>query len=316
MSNPLFPKELTRLITEIIETPRMEMQYAMLLPTADTPKGAEFNENYTTLSIAGGYGEPRVVTGRSDDFPIIDFNFDKKTNSAVMAGFAIDYSYDDLKQGKYNGWDTIQLKTQAGLISADNMLNNLIFSGAISGLDVGFTGLGNNPNATIMVAAPSSATGATAWGIGALANKTGEEMVNDLLNLANRSRMVTFGAIASTHILLPSECYELAARTFVANSFGRTVLQTFNDVIGRDVKVLPMINLKTAGVGGVGRAIAYTNNKSMVRSRIPVPPTFLLDYGIEDLQKGPMHWQRCGITRVGGVEVIRNDSVTYMDGVY
>jgi hypothetical protein len=115
--------------------------------------------------------------------------------------------------------------------------------------------------------------------------------------------------------LLPIAAMELLANTRVPNTFGNALdyLMKYNlytHTTGAPLTIRGVLNLDTAGRGGVGRMVAYRRDPQVVKLHIPMVHRFMPVW-----QTGPMTFDIPGIFRVGSVEIRRPGAFQYVDNI-
>jgi hypothetical protein len=215
---------------------------------------------------------------------------------SILAGYS--YSTQDLRAA---AMASVPLETELANAAMEAIERKVDKTAALGDAARGFIGFANHPNPTLL-----AATGA--WSNPATTN---DQVFADLMRLAKRMRSDTSEIHSPNSLLLPTDAFDsLATRLLnTANSAGDTILSAFiktNPWI-KSVESWPRLN--QAGVGGVGRAIAYKKDKNVVDLVIPMEP----------LQHAPqqvaLNYHVPVESRFGGVRVRQPKAIVYMDGV-
>jgi hypothetical protein len=313
MSNLLL-NELFAIEAEIVELPRPDtMQYAKHIPIKTYDASRQWEDTFNMIAITGYTGDVREITDRADDLPLSDFKMDKGTTSVKMFGFAYEWTEKELGQASLRGFDVLEHKIKAALYNADKAVNRIAFSGASNPVGSNFSGISNQAGVNIM-GAPVGASGVSTWvDATGTVTKTGTEMLADLNALVSKPFSMTFGVEDVDTILMDNVRYNAAATTYIDINSSVSVLQAFTRVrqeLNRPVSINPIFGLEKAGVGDLPRMAAYRNDVKALRLHMVMEPNF-----VEEMRRGPIHWQRPGIMRLGGVEALLPASMQYMDGI-
>lgn len=170
------------------------------------------------------------------------------------------------------------------------------------------TGLLNAPNVAV-TNVPNGASGFADWN-----RKTEDEILADIdaalvLNWTN-----TGYALMSNRIGLPPQAFALLATRKVSSAGNMSILNYVlqNNIAtaqkGYTLEIVPMKFAASAGVGGVGRMIAYSKDPTIVRfPQVPLQRTPLQLLGIQ--QSLDLYG------KLGVVEIRRPEAISYWDGV-
>jgi len=80
---------------------------------------------------------------------------------------------------------------------------------------------------------------------------------------------------------------------------------------GQPLTIRTVRELSTGDAAGTGgRMVAYKNDEDFVKLHLPMPHRFLPVY-----QSGPLQFEVPGIFRTGGLELLTNAGMRYIDGI-
>lgn len=178
----------------------------------------------------------------------------------------------------------------------------------IGSTDVGATGMINNSGVAVTPVA-NGIGGSPLW-----ANKTPDEIVQDIDNLLDSTWLTAALAICPRKLLLPPTQFGLLASQKVSSAGNMSVLKYVkenciaNEINGTPLDIQPVKWLTGAGVGGTDRMVAYTNDEERIRfPMVPVMRETAYYQGIRFT--APYLWL------FGEVEVVYPETLGYGDGI-
>ena len=292
-----FNAQLTRFETAVFEEEYDDIQYSQLIPVDTT--GPEWIKSvaYTSMSKVG---QAKWINGGAQDVPNADITTGQVDTGMELGAIGYSYTLEEIEQSRLHNFPLDASRASASRRAAEEFIDKVALEGDAQ---KGLSGLFNNAGVGSSVAAQPFA-GATIQQTMAIIN----EGLIGTSGTANRS------AYAKDTILLPTSVLQTLGTQIVPNSsqpFLQFImlnniytLRTGNAITIRDVN-----GLDDAGAGDTARAVFYKRDPAVVRFHMPMPHKFL------PTQQVMLEYKRPGIFRIGGTEVKRTDSVSYIDTV-
>lgn len=290
---------------EVYRTQYPDIIYPQLVPV-DT-SASEWAKSVTYFSL-DKVGEANWFSGMATDMPLADINRAKHEQGIEMAGIGYRYTLEEIGQAMMvPGLNLSSERAEAARRSYEEFMDRLA---RVGDTRKGVTGLINNVNVTREDAIADGTGSSALW-----STKTADQIVRDvqdaLLGVYQGSNTVE---MADT-VLLPISAMSTLSNTRVSNTavtaleyLAKNNLYTFTT--GAPLMIRGILNLDTAGVGGVGRMVTYRRDPRVVKLHVPMPHRFLPIW-----QTGPITFDIPGIFRVGSVEVRRPGAFRYVDGI-
>jgi hypothetical protein len=174
----------------------------------------------------------------------------------------------------------------------------------------GFSGLINNPNVTRTNAIADGTGSSALW-----STKTADQIIRDVQNTLTAVYQGSNTVEMADTVLLPISAWQLLSNIRVPNTYGNALdyLMKYNlytATTGAQLTVRGILNLDTAGQGGVGRMLVYRRDPRVLKLHVPMPHRFLPVW-----QRSPLTFDVPGIFRTGSVEVRRPGAMNYVDGI-
>lgn len=300
--------ELAHIEPQIYQVRYPEVRYPGLVPVDTSAKPWSTSVMYFSGDIVG---EARWASSNAGDIPLADIERSQFATPVHMATIGYEYNDEELSQAKMLGIPLTADKGIAARRIAERFIDNVAMSGDVA---KGFTGLFNSPFVTI-VASPVIA------GASAFSTKTPQQILTDVNGLLTGIYTGSNTVELADTLLLPVLDYAyLAVTPFNAYS-SMTLLEyikksnTYTIETDRALTIRGVRGLDQAGAGStpaapVARAIAYTNDKDVVRMHMPMPYQFG-----NAREKSAWVFEVPGRFRIGGVDVRRPGAFRYMDGV-
>lgn len=246
------------------------------------------------------------IGGKTDALPGVSSDVAKQYQPLTPWGITCQWSVFELASSALipgASIDTQQLDAMNMKWNQDN--DEMVYRGDAA---IGYTGLVNNP-AVAVTNAPNGAGGSPLWSL-----KTPAEILADINALISRVWLATGYAITPNRIGLPPAAWSYLVNNLVSTAGSRSILNylrennlaTANSNV--PIEIVPMKYLADAGVGGVGRMIAYTKRRDVVRyPQVPIQRTPLQIKGI--FQSVDYY------AKLGTVEFVRPEAIAYVDGI-
>lgn len=298
-------EQTTYIEAEVYRIQYPDIIYPQLVPI-DTSAG-EWAKSITYFSM-DKVGDAEWISGMATDMRFADVNRQKYEQGVEMAGIGYRYTLEEIGQAMMiPGLNLSAERAEAARRAYEEFMDRHARTGSVA---KGFTGLLNNTSVTVTQATANGTGNSPLW-----ANKTADQMIADvqgaLTNVYSGSNTVE---MADT-VLLPITAMELLANTRVPNTYGNALdylakYNLYTHTTGAPLTVRGILNLNTAGVGGVGRMVAYRRDPRVVKLHVPMPHRFLPVW-----QTGPITFDVPGIFRVGSVEIRRPAAFSYVDGI-
>lgn len=291
-----FNAQLIAFETAVFEEEYDDIQYSQLIPV-DT-SAPEWVKGVTYASVAG-VGQAKWINGGAQDIPNADITTGETTTEIELGAIGYSYTLEEVSQSQLHNFPLDSSRASAAHRAAEEFIDKVALEGDAS---KNMSGLFNNANVNSSVAAQPFA-GAT---------------IEQTIAVINEGLIGNPGVKRSTYakdtVLLPTSVLQTlgtqivpnTSQTFLHHVMENNIytLRTGNRLTIRDVN-----GLDTAGAGDTTRAVFYKRDPNVVRFHMPMPHKFL------PVQQVMLEFKRPGIFRIGGTEVKRTDSVSYIDTV-
>lgn len=217
---------------------------------------------------------------------------------------AYGFNIQEIRSASMAGLPLDAMKAMAARRAVEETLNRV---GLLGDAEWSLIGLFNQPNASSYTI-PNGAALSPLW-----ANKTGDEILEDLYGLVDSVPAATAEIEKVTRVLMPYSRYRLITRRRVGSTITGTVNN--NKVLEEFLTVRPGIEVRgalfldTAGAGGTARLVGYNPDRVNVEWLLPVP-----------FESFPPQWNALEWTiechaRVGGVVMRYPLTMVYGDGI-
>ena len=280
-----------------------EIRYPGLVPVDTSAKAWAPSVMYFSGDLVG---EAKWANSAAGDVPMADITRNQFATPVHMATIGYEWNDEELAQAKMLGIPLGADKAIAARKVAERMIDRVAMEGDA---EKGFTGLFNNPNVSV-VAVPTVA-GNTAW-----TTKTPAQILADANGILSGVYVGSSTVEMADTLALPVATYSYLAST-PFNAYSSTTLleylrkaNIYTASTDRPLTIRGVRGLDTAGAGGVGRAIGYTNDKDVVKMHMPMPYQFG-----RVREKSAWTYEVPGRFRIGGVDVRRPGAFRYADGV-
>lgn len=266
------------------------------------PVITEGNEWARTVTYYSGdiAGKSEWINGGADDFPFADITRDKHEHAFAMRGIGYEWNLEEINVARMLGQNLTDDKASAARFIATRFCYRLALLGDP---EKGWTGMLNDPNVD---AIPVAATHV---------GRDPDLILRDVNEALTGINVETGEVEMADTLLLPSPVLQYYASTRIPGTT-MTILEFLrkNNVVtgetGRDLMIRSNRLLRSAGVGGTARGVAYWRDPQAVRFHEPMPFRFLPPY-----QKSAMAFEVAGIMRTGGTEIRLPGAFRYIDNL-
>lgn len=297
--------QITFLEAEVYRVQYPDIIYPRLI-SVDTAAG-EWAKSVTYFGL-DRVGEADWFDGMANNMPMADINRFKREQGIEMAGIGYRYTLEEIGQAMMiPGLNLTSERAEAARRAYEEFVDRMV---RIGDTRKNVTGLFNNASVTITTS-PSNGSGSSPLWV----NKTADQMIADVQNMLTSVYEGSRTVEMADTVLLPISCMQLLANTRVPNTYGNALeyLMKYNlytQTTGAPLTILSTLNLNNAGTNGVARAVAYRNDRRIVKLHLPMPHRFLPVW-----QTGPTTFDIPGIFRIGSVEIRRPMAFSYLDGI-
>lgn len=289
-----------------VEQRLTEVMYAELraLRYVPTIGGIDPGAKTYTFMVMDRVGRAAAASERGKDLPRADIYLTENTSAIKPYGAEYGYTTQELREIVYAATRGVNLSLDtARAEQAANMIARKIDQVVAFGdeTDTRIKGFLNNSNVTVD-SAPM------AW-----ADMTPEELLADLLALANQQMVVSKEVFMPDTILLPTAQWNLVGTTGYGTAGLKTVLEFFNGAMaamGRNVEVASWPLLATADATRTGpRAVAYVRKVEVAGAIVP------LAFQAQPPQAKGLEWTIPCEGICGGAAVKQPLGLYYRDGL-
>lgn len=291
-----------------------EMDYASLVPVNTALP--EWADGIDTM-IMDKVGEAKFVSGSAKDVPLADTNMDMVSLKFAMYALGYQYNLEELGKAAFVNLPLVNRRAEAARFGSEQFAWQIATLGKS---DKGWKGLLNHGSITPTSLPADGTGGVTHWvGNDGVGLKTPAQIVRDvnLMLIGNPDSPVR---MVKDTLLLPNRAYDHIVNTpYGVTSPNLSIMQyirqnnEYTNRTGQPLTIRSMWELRNAAtavtVGG-GRMVAYRNSPDVLEMHVPMPFRFLPVW-----QDGPMNFVVPGISRVGPVDIMRADGVSYGDAV-
>lgn len=300
-------QQLTYMEPGVYEQKYPEIQYPQLIPVDTSANEWAKSVTYFSSDKAGKAG---WFHHRAKDLHLADVNRSKAETTIEMADIGYDWSVEELGQAiMVPGTNLSADRASAARRASEEMIDDVALRGDS---DKNYHGLMNYPGISITNVAADGNGGNPYW-----SDKLGNPdlILRDINDVITGQWIATLQVEMADTLLLPIGAMSALATYRLANTT-TTILQflmennIYTFTTGRPLTIRTVRGLESAGVGGVGRMIAYRRDPQVLKMHIPMPHRFLPPW-----QTAPLVFTVPGIFRLGGLEIRRPAAVRYVDGV-
>lgn len=257
-------RQLEHMKSTVFEVKRQALKARDLIPASPDP--ADPGATHITYEVMDHVGAAKLISSYADDLPRADVKSKEFTSPLRPIGTSFGYNVDELASARKANKNLNQRKAKAATRAAEQIIHDVAMRGDA---DLGLPGFLTNPNIPVVDAADIGA-GVTEW-----ANKTGEQILDDLNTLVNGVSDNTNGVETADTLLLPVAQFNLITTKKLADS-DMSVLKWFmeNNPYIQNIDWVP--ELSTSDSAGTGpRAVAYRRDPEVLTLEIPKEPQFM-----------------------------------------
>lgn len=260
-------------------------------------------------------GRANWQSGYAKDVPLADVSQSQSLRNFQLAAIGYQWNIEEVNSAIQVGSSLPDRRARAARLAYMKFMYDLTLKGSA---EKGLGGLINYSGVTATTA-PADGTGSvTTWvdedGVG---TKTPAQIVRDI-NLALQGIYLgTYEQEMADTILLPVEAFNYIASTPYSATTMETILSfvqrtnIYTLTTGQPLTIRTVRELSTGDAAGTGgRMVAYKNDGDFVKLHLPMPHRFLPVY-----QSGPLQFEVPGIFRTGGLELLTNAGMRYIDGI-
>ena len=280
--------------------------YAAIVPVVTEGNPWSIGTTFFTVHVAG---QAKFLSGKGTDVPFVSSQRGQASHDFAMIGAGWEWTLEEINQAALYNIDL----AATDAMTASTEVERLLYTTAMTGsTEKGWTGFTNDPNVTRYDVEAGGAGGSEKW-----VDKTSAQIETDFNNLLNSIRQTTSEVeYADTVALPPSGFRFIATQKTGPGDANLTVLEYLrkNNVYTAETQqplnIVPVRSLATAGVGGVGRMVAYRKDPEVLRFHLPLPRRVL-----DVRQASLMGYEQGIIARTGGTEIRLPGAVAYADGI-
>jgi hypothetical protein len=287
--------------TEFIKQRTYDKKYPALYGRSFLPVDNEVDRAATTVRIRSytKTGIGKLLGSYADDLPRSDVKADEMTVQVKGWGSSYGYGLDEIRAAARANVALDQKKAEAARRAWEALVDRILAEGDTN---TGMLGLFNQPNAQTYVIPPGGG-GSTLW-----ANKTPEEILQDMVGIVEKVITTTFEAEHPNIIVMPRPQFvQISTQRF--NNLTQTTILGWFEKAYPGVMVKPWYKALGKGVGGADRMVAYVLDPDHLQAIIPqeFEQLPIQERGLEFLT--PCHG------RIGGVVMYYPLSMAYGDGI-
>ncbi len=260
---------------------------------------------FAAAGTLGSVGNMPWVSAESTAIPGVSVNGQKIATPLRLLAREISFTSVELERSQLTGSPIDAQKTDALNLLYQMNTDQMVYIGSS---DVNATGLVNSADVTVDDA-PDGAGGDPEW-----STKTPDEILADVNALLSDTWEASAFAVCPGKLLLPPDRFSYLASQKVSSAGNVSILKFLEEntislkVNGKALDIQPVKWLTDAGVDGVARAVAYTNDESRVRfPMVPIRRETAYYQGIRFI--APYLWA------FGVVEMVYPETVRYLDGI-
>lgn len=266
---------------------------------------------YTSMAS----GNAQFQSGYAKDIPLADVSQGRMLRNFQLGAIGYQWNLEEVNSALGQVGGTLpDRRARAARSAYQKFMFDLTLKGSA---EKGLGGLINYSGVTTTTAPADGASSSTLWvdedGVG---QKTPTQILRDINLALSGVYLGTNGVEMADTLLLPFEAYTYIASTLVSSAGSETILSfvqrtnIYTLQTGRELTIRSVLDLSQAGTGNTGRMVAYKNTAEMVKIHLPMPHRFLAPY-----QDGPLNFVVPGIFRTGGLELLSDAGMRYIDGI-
>lgn len=250
-----FQRELEFIKRQEFQVEYAELQARKFIPVSnETPNWAR-TVTYTQWNKVGIW---KIISDYSKDLPRTDVKGEQFTATVRTLGGSYGWNVDEIKEAAATGrrLDRMRaLNNREGQLRLENTI------ALVGDSDYSIVGLFNHPN-TINITIPDPGSGTE------FVNKTPDQVLSDLFNVANGPFDNTFQVEVADTMLLPPAQYNYVGQTRITDT-AIAIIEYFKKNHPTVKNVGWAAELAGIGAGSTDRAFAYRRDPSKLQLEIP-----------------------------------------------
>lgn len=251
-----------------------------------------------------------IISKKADALPGVSADLDKQFNPLYPWGMTAKWSVFEMAAAALMQQAGVPVSPDMSQMDAINLKWNMDNDemAYIGDTALNKFGLLNSPGVSV-TNVPNGQSGFPDW-----ARKTPQEILNDLNNAIVANWTNTGYALMSNRIGLPPVAYAYISQALISTAGSQSILSylKLNNIAstqaGATLEIVPMKFAASAGVGGVGRMVVYSKDRQIIRFPQVAPQR-------TPLQLNGIHQSVDVYAKLGVVEVVRPEAISYWDGV-
>ena len=292
---------------QINEIEYPDIVYDTLVPVSSSAH--PFAKTITFYSM-DSVGRAGFVNGNSNDIPMVDLSMNSHEEKVLTSAVGYYIGWEEAGQAQMHGFNLDSEKAGLARRAAEEHCDRIALSG-----DSGYqlSGLFNTAGIDKVTFAAGETTGGTTFGLGATGMNQDEicDRVNSLI-----SGVITDSLkieMADT-ILMPLTTFNYLSSKRMPDGVPGTVLDwikkynPYTAHTGKELDIRGLIDLETAGTGGIKRMVAYRKAPDVLKFHKPMDHQFLPP------QPTILNIAVPGVQRIGGTEIRKPLAVRYAEG--
>lgn len=206
---------------EYVKSKSYDIEFPEMKAFKHIPISTEAGEGAQAITYAQfeETGFARVIESYADDLPRADIRGKEYTTQVKSIGVSYGYDIQEIRAALYVGRSLTQRQANAARRANDQKINRLAWFGDNT---YRILGLVNNTNVPANFVSADGIGGTTQW-----VNKTPDQILADMNQLANSIPFVTKGVEMPNTLLLPIAQYTLIASTPRSSVSDTTILEYF-----------------------------------------------------------------------------------------
>lgn len=290
---------------EEVQRRTFDLKFANLMARQFCPINASISEaaESTVYRQFDHTGSAKFIANGASDFPKVDTAVSEFVMLFKDIGNCYGFSKQDLLQAAKFGTQLDSRRAESSRRGIEQKIDDLIVRGDV---DMGFKGMMNDTNVTVLAAAAAAAGSNDPDWSGA--DKVPLEIIDDLNTIVNEVNNVSDGFSADT-ILLDPVNYNLIRTLNMSNDNTDSVLTSFLRNMPAGFSIMPWWQLSTEDAAGTGpRMLAYRRDPEVLEFFIS------REYTAEPSELHARNFTIFASARLGGVVVRYPLAMAYMDG--
>lgn len=293
----VFARQLEHVYSKVYEIKKLPSVFREFAPINREVSNAD--EAHTFREVEG-FGEAKILDGyRSKDFPSVELQGKEVSGVVKSVGASYSYTIQDMRRAAQTGMDLSMRKAKLARDIIERKLDALAFNGDAL---AGFTGIADLSN----ILSVSAINGD--W---ANATRTAQEIVDDVLFMAESMFEATKGECTGKVLLLPTKAFKKVMYKDLPGSGGslRSKIAEYlmAGVPGLE-RILHAPRLATEGGSSKERIMLVDNNPEVLEAVIAQ------EFEQWAPQQNGLAWDVMCHARWGGWKVHQPKGVAYMDG--